>query len=200
MRIGKNDKGLLLFNGNRHYFVDANSSTVAYNYLTRLKIGNTNYMISYVEANPSETGTEDLSKIQIGSTVYNIPSGGGSSGGSSGWVNILELNDTDATAVGNAVKKLYKSADDTTEIPLTTPVDFSKTYQYISYIQDGVEVVQTTGRYMNMLGSKLYMSMDKLSYFSTFEADNKSLGLTLAVTEENGVSKGSIFVARTCTM
>ena len=199
LRIGKNDNSLLLFYGDRHYFVDANSSTVAYNYLTRLKIGNTNYMISYVKANPSETGTENLTSLKVGSTVYNIPSGS-SSGGSSGWVNILELNDTDATAVGNAISKLYKSDNDTTEIPLTTPVDFSKAYQYISYTWDGAEVVQTIGRCMNLLGSKLYMSMDKLSYFSTFEADNKSLGLTLAVTEENGVSKGTIYVARTATM
>ena len=79
LRIGKNDNTLLLFNGNRHYFVDANNSTAAYHYLTRLKIGNTNYMISYVKANPSETGTEDLTKLKVGSTVYNIPSGGGSS-------------------------------------------------------------------------------------------------------------------------
>ena len=53
---------------------------------------------------------------------------------------------------------------------------------------------------MVMFGAKLYMSMDKLSYFSTFEADNKSLGLTLVIEEENGVSKGTICVARTCTM
>lgn len=149
----------------------------------------------YVEANPTDTGTTDLTSLKVGSTVYNIPSG--SSGGG---VNILELNDTDATAVGNAINKLYKSDDDTTEIPLTTPVDYSKTYQYISYIWDGVKVIQTIGRCMDMLGSKLYMSMDKLSYFSTFAADDKSLGLTLAVTEENGASIGKIFVARTATM
>ena len=73
LRIGKNDNTLLRFNGDRHYFVDPNNSTVAYNYLTRLKIGNTNYMISYVKANPNETGTEDLTKLKVGSTVYNIP-------------------------------------------------------------------------------------------------------------------------------
>ena len=149
----------------------------------------------YVEANPADTGTEDLTKLKVGKTIYNIPSG--SSGGG---VNILELNNADATAVGNAINKLYKSADDTTEIPLTTPVDFSKTYQYISYIWDGIEVIQTIGRYMRMGDTKLYMSMDKLSYFSTFEADNKSLGLTLGVVEENGVSTGKIYVARTATM
>ena len=73
LRIGKNDNSLLLFYGSRHYFVDANSSTVAYNYLTRLKIGNTNYMISYVKANTNETGTTDLTNLTVGSTVYNIP-------------------------------------------------------------------------------------------------------------------------------
>ena len=154
---------------------------------------------------PSITTSNTQQNLTVGDglTIENgvlKATGGGGSGGSSGWVNILELNNTDATAVGNAISKLYKSADDTTEIPLTTPVDFSKTYQYISYIWDGAEVVQTIGRYMNLLGTKLYMSMDKLSYFSTFEADNKSLGLTLAVTEENGVSRGTIYVARTATM
>lgn len=154
---------------------------------------------------PSITTSNTQQNLTVGDglTIENgvlKATGGGGSAGSSGWVNILELNDTDATAVGNAINKLYKSADDSTEIPLTTPVDFSKPYQYIRYIWDGTEVVQTIGRYMSLLGTKLYMSMDKLSYFSTFEADNKSLGLTLAVTEENGVSKGTIYVARTATM
>ena len=67
-------------------------------------------------------------------------------------------------------------------------------------MQDGTEIIQTIGRRMTLFGSKLYMVMDKLSYFSTFEADNKSLGLTLVVSEENGVSTGVIYVARTCTM
>lgn len=192
LRIGKNDNTLLLFNGDRHYFVDANSSTVAYNYLTRLKIGNTNYIISYVKANPSETGTEDLTKLKVGSTVYNIPSGGG--------VNILELNDTDAVAVGNAINKLYKSDNDTTEIPLTTPVDFSKTYQCVSYMWDGTKMIHTIGKCAIMGNSKLYWIIDKLMYFDTFAADNRTWGLTLGVKEENGTSTGVIFVARTATM
>ena len=154
---------------------------------------------------PSITTSNTQQNLTVGDglTIENgvlKATGGGGSSGSSGWVNILELNDTDATAVGNAVSKLYKSADDTTEIPLTTPVDFSKVYQYIRFMQDGTEIIQTIGRRMSLFGSKLYMSMDKLSYFSTFEADNKSLGLTLVVSEENGVSTGVIYVARTCTM
>ncbi len=190
LRIGKNDNSLLLFYGNRHYFVGANSSTVAYNYLTKLKIGSTNYMISYVKANPSDNGTENLTKLTVGSTVYNIPSG----------VNILELNNTDATAVGNAINNLYKSNNDTTEISLTTPVDFSKTYQYITYIWDGTKVVHTVGKCAIMSNSKLHWIIDKLDYFTAFEADNKSLGITLGVTEENGVSTGRIIVARSAIM
>ena len=80
LRIGKNDNSLLLFNGNRHYFVEANKTgTAAYNYLTRLKVGDVNYIVSCVIANPSETGTENLTKLKVGNTTYNIPSGGGSS-------------------------------------------------------------------------------------------------------------------------
>ena len=314
LRIGKNDNTLLLFYGSRHYFVDANNSTVAYNYLTRLKIGNTNYMISYVkanpsetgtadltklkvgntvynipsgsvfdltpylnfetmnigtegfnalidhitnnktpivvlnrdgakayytvsgcspeivicyyvtpvegqtfaqsltinsdgsivttnnanysvEANPSETGTEDLTKLKVGSTVYNIPSGGGSSGGG---VNILELNDTDATAVGNAIDNLYSSDNDTTTISLTTPVDFSKTYQYISYKWSEFNAIHTIGKSIASGNTKIYWIYDKKDYFTTYAEDNKTLGLTLVVTKENGASTGTIIVARTC--
>ena len=191
LRIGKNDNELLRFNGDRHYFVDANNSTAAYSYLTRLKIGNTNYMISYVKANPSDTGTTDLTSLKVGSDVYNIPSGG---------VNILELNDTDAVAVGNAINNLYKSDNDTTEISLTTPVDFSKTYQCVSYMWDGTKMIHTIGKCAIRGNSKLYWIIDKLAYFDTFAADNRTWGLTLGVTEENGASTGVIFVGRTCVM
>ena len=192
LRIGKNDNGLLLFNGDYHRFVDANNSTVAYSYLTRLKVGNTNYMVSYVKANPSETGTTDLTSLKVGSTVYNIPSGGG--------VNILELNDTDATAVGNAINNLYKSDNDTTEISLTTPVDFSKTYQCVSYIWDGAKIIHTIGKCAIRDNSKLYWIIDKFAYFDTVAADNRTWGLTLGVTEQGGTSTGVIFVARTAIM
>ena len=190
LRIGKNDNTLLLFNGDYHYFVDANNSTVAYNYLTRLKIGNTNYIVSYVKANPSETGTEDLTKLKVGSTVYNIPSGGG--------VNILELNDTDAVAVGNAIDNLYSSDNDTTEIPLTTPVEFSKLYQYISYTWSEFNTIHTIGKSIASGNTKIYWIYDKKDYFTTYAEDNKTLGLTLVVTEQGGVSSGTIHVARTC--
>ena len=149
-------------------------------------------MISYVRANPSETGTEDLTSLKVGSTVYNIPSGGG--------VNILELNNTDATAVGNAINKLYKSDNDTTEISLTTPVDFSRTYQCVSYIWDGAKMIHTIGKCAIMGNNKFHWIIDKLVYFTTYADDNKTLGLTLAVTEENGVSTGKIYVGRTCVM
>lgn len=192
LRIGKNDNSLLLFNGNRHYFVDANSTTVAYNYLTRLKVGNTNYIVSYVKANPSETGTENLTKLKVGSTVYNIPSGGG--------VNILELNDTDATAVGNAIENVYSSDNDTTEISLTTPVDFSKTYQFISYLDGTPRVTQAIRKSASMDNVKLYWILDRVNYFDNPANDNRMWGLTLVVTEENGVSSGRITVGRQCIM
>lgn len=196
LRIGKNDKKLLAFYGNRHYFVEANNyGAAAYNYLERLKVGKTNYMVSVVKANPTDTGTEDLTSIRINGTVYNIPSGS-----SSGGVNILELNDTDATAVGNAIDNLYSSDNDTTEISLTTPVDFSKTYQYITYIWNGAKMTQTIGKCAILGNTKLHWVVDKLNYFAASAGDNRTWGLTLAVIEENGVSTGKVTVGRQCVM
>ena len=67
-------------------------------------------------------------------------------------------------------------------------------------IWDGAKMIHTIGKCAIMGNNKFHWIIDKLVYFTTYADDNKTLGLTLAVTEENGVSTGKIYVGRTCVM